>query len=55
MIALYFSSILVVKNILLADCHLTLEIAPCGCNRHWELLLQAVLGFEQMSLHYLYV
>lgn len=52
MLALCFSSI---PKILLADCQLTLEIAPCGCKRHSELLLQAVLGFEQMSLHYLYV
>ena len=54
-LALCFSSIPVVKMILLADCHLTLEMAPCGCKRHSELLLQAVLGFEQMSLHCLYV
>lgn len=54
-LALCFSSIPVVKKILLTDCHLTSEIAPCGNKRHSELLLQAGLGFEQMSLHYLYV
>lgn len=40
---------------MLADSCLMLEIAPCGGKRHSELLFQAVLGFKQMFLYYLYI
>lgn len=54
-LALCFSHTPVVKKILLTDCHLTSETAPCGCKRHSEQLLRAVHGFQQMSLRYLHV